>query len=90
MEFDFIIVGQGIAGSLLSHFLLEAEKKIVVIDDSNRSSSSNVAAGIIHPITGRRLVKTWLYDEAFPVAVSTYQVLEKKLHVDLFKQVPKV
>lgn len=88
MNFDYIIVGQGIAGTMLAHFLTQTGNKIFVIDDFNSSSSSNVAAGIIHPITGRRLVKTGLYDEAFPIAVETYLQLEKEFKKDFFYRIP--
>ncbi|HWB65164.1 MAG TPA: FAD-dependent oxidoreductase, partial [Chitinophagales bacterium] len=69
--YDFIIVGQGIAGSMLSWFLLRAGQKVLVIDKYNPSSASNIAAGISNPITGRRFVKTWLADEILPFAAQT-------------------
>jgi glycine/D-amino acid oxidase-like deaminating enzyme len=43
-----------------------------------------VAAGIIHPITGRRIVKTWMVDTLFPAAESTYREIEKHFHEQLF------
>lgn len=54
---DFIIVGQGIAGSCLAFELAERGAKIRVIDDSWRDAACLVAAGVINPITGQRLVK---------------------------------
>ena len=87
-HFDFIIVGQGIAGTLLSHNLTEAGRTVLVIDDYNPSSSSQVAAGIIHPVTGRRLVKSWMYADTFPVALQTYRKLEQKFNTDLFIEKP--
>ncbi|MEO8150718.1 MAG: FAD-binding oxidoreductase [Bacteroidia bacterium] len=87
-HFDFIIVGQGIAGTMLAHFLTENGKSVFVIDKHNPSSSSNIAAGIIHPITGRRLVKTWLFDEAYPFARSAYSTLEKFFSEQFFKEIP--
>jgi glycine/D-amino acid oxidase-like deaminating enzyme len=72
MKYDFIIVGQGIAGSLLAFFLSKEEKSFFIIDKFNSSSSSNVAAGIIHPVTGKRIVKTWMADEVIPFAQQTY------------------
>ena len=75
---DYLIVGQGIAGSLLSHFLLKRKKSLLIVDHVNPSSSSMVAAGIFNPITGRRFVKTWKADEIFPFAENTYLELEKE------------
>ncbi len=73
---DFIIVGQGIAGSMLSWFLLKDNQQILVIDELNLSSATNIASGITNPITGRKFVKTWLADELIPFATSTYRQFE--------------
>lgn len=78
-KFDYIVVGQGIAGTLLDWFLEKRNRTVLVVDNYNPSSSSQVAAGIFNPITGRRFVKTWLADEIFPFAEKTYRELEQKL-----------
>ena len=82
--YDYIIVGQGIAGSLLAYFLLKQNKKILVIDKSYPNSASNIAAGVVNPITGRKMVKSWLIDEVLPFAKSTYKKLEEQLNVQFF------
>lgn len=51
---DFIIVGQGLAGSLLAWELIRRQRHVLVIDDGHRSSSSRVAAGLINPLAGMR------------------------------------
>jgi len=51
---DFLILGQGLAGSLLAWQLLSAGARVVVIDDGHRSASSRVAAGLINPLAGMR------------------------------------
>jgi len=58
MEFDYIILGQGICGTFLSWNLIKAGKKILVIDEPQKFSSTKVASGIINPVTGRRVVTT--------------------------------
>lgn len=83
---DYIIVGQGIAGSMVAHFLLQQHKKILVIDELNLHSSSNIAAGVINPITGRRMVKSWMIDDLLPFAKTTYRLLEKELDTSFFHQ----
>lgn len=85
-NFDFIIVGQGLAGTLLAHFLTNNGKTVLIIDQFNHSSSSNIAAGIIHPITGRRLVKSWLFDDAYPIARSTYYEIALKFNQSFFQE----
>ena len=73
---DYLIIGQGLAGTLLAWFLLERGKSVYIVDQTFPGASSPVAAGIFNPITGRRFVKTWLADEIFPFAEQTYRTLE--------------
>ena len=87
-KYDYIIAGHGLAGALLAYELEQRGQSVLVVDHYNRNSSSNVAAGIIHPITGRRLVKTWLFDTAYPLAMKTYSALESKFGVCLFTKLP--
>ena len=84
MQVDYLIVGQGIAGTTLSYILLQQGKRVMVIDAPHRDSSSRVAGGICNPITGRKLVKTWMADEIFPFFRVFYQNLEKTLQARFF------
>jgi glycine oxidase len=72
---DYLIIGQGLAGSLLSHCLLKKGKSIAVLDNKHKGAASAVAAGVINPITGRRFVKSWRMDELLPFAVEMYAEL---------------
>jgi glycine/D-amino acid oxidase-like deaminating enzyme len=85
VQVDYIIVGQGISGTLLSWNLLKAGKSFIVVDNGNPFSSSRVASGLINPVTGKRHVKSWLYDSLIPVALDTYHELANELDVDLLK-----
>ena len=76
---DILIVGQGLAGSLLALELEKRGKKVMVIDNNPSISASKVAAGLYNPITGRKMIKTWLADELFPNLSKFYQDLEKKI-----------
>ena len=51
---DTLILGQGLAGSLLAWMLIRKGQKVCVIDDAHRSSSSRVAAGLVNPLAGMR------------------------------------
>jgi glycine/D-amino acid oxidase-like deaminating enzyme len=75
MNVDYLIVGQGIAGSLLAWFLHGAGKSFVVIDNGADVTASKVAAGVINPVTGRRYHTTWKADELHPFAFKTYSEL---------------
>ena len=76
MKIDYLIVGQGLAGSVLSYELLKKNYKVLVIDQPQMKSSSFVAAGLFNPITGKKMVKTWLADQLFPQLIRFYQELE--------------
>ena len=53
------IVGFGIAGALLARELLARGVRVTANDVADPESSSLVAAGMITPITGKRLKPTW-------------------------------
>ncbi|WP_138481864.1 NAD(P)/FAD-dependent oxidoreductase [Dyadobacter bucti] len=78
-DFDYLIVGQGIAGTSLAWHLHDAGKNILIVNDITQPSSSHVAAGIFNPLTGKKLVKTWLADDLFPYAGTFYSDLENRL-----------
>jgi len=76
MDTDYIIVGQGIAGTTLAHGLAKEGKKTLVIDHFSQSSSSNVATGLFNPVVFKRLVKSWKVDLLLPVAEAFYKEME--------------
>lgn len=84
---DFIIVGQGICGTFLSYYLLKAGKKVLVIDDNRPFTASKVASGVINPVTGRRIVRTWMIEELLPFAADEYEKFGSDLGVELAKKV---
>ena len=83
MQVDYLIIGQGICGTMLSWFLKKEGKSFLIIDNNNGNSSSKIAAGIINPVTGRRYAYSWMIDEAMPFAVQTYEELENYLDTNL-------
>jgi len=82
MEVDFLLIGQGLAGTILSHRLLSAGKKVCIIDNAKANISSRIAAGLYNPITGKKLVKTWNADKLFfeiePLYTELEELLEEK------------
>lgn len=71
-DYKYIIVGQGLAGSLIA---LECHRRnipFIVVDKIGLASASHKAAGIINPITGRKFVKTWLYESLEEDIALTY------------------
>ena len=82
---DYLIVGQGIAGTMIAFFAKKAGKKILVIDHAKPDSASKIAAGLINPITGRKFVKSWKIDELLPFAIQTYQEFSELLGEPFFR-----
>jgi len=87
-SYDYLIVGQGLAGSLLSWFLIDKGASVLVIDPEEKNTSSKVAAGLIHPITGRRMVLSWRADEFVPYSIQTFRSIEKALKKHFFYDIP--
>lgn len=86
MQLDYLIIGQGISGTWLSYYLLKAGKSFLVIDNMLPDASSRIAAGIINPVTGRRIVKTWMIDEVLVFLVPAYEALGKELLISAISQ----
>lgn len=82
--YDYLIIGHGLAGAILSQRLLEKRQKIMVLDQPQQNHSSAVAAGIFNPITGRKMFKTWKADQLFPELIRFYPELEEKLSTEFF------
>lgn len=76
---EYLIVGQGVAGSFLAFMLWEKGKNITLIDNAHHTCASKVAAGICNAITGKRFTKTWLAEEVFPFLHHFYQHLENNI-----------
>jgi glycine oxidase len=132
IHIDFLIIGQGIAGSLLAWYLLKGNHSIKIIDDyklglgqrafQSISAKKNIRkpaiknllnlagepffklknafgvplfgeripGGLITPITGKRLQKTWLADTLLPYAYNFYRNLQETLRSTFFETTPIV
>lgn len=89
-EFDYLIVGQGLAGTLLAHTLITRGCRVMVIDQQHQGSSSKVAAGIINPITGPRLKQSDDFNAYFEHAKAYYAKLEYHIKKRVFTQIDQV
>ncbi len=85
-ELDYLIVGQGLAGTLLSFFLLNKNQRVKVIDFPHPGASSKIAAGVVNPVTGRRIAKSWRFEELLPAARQTYLELESLLAIEIWQE----
>lgn len=88
MQVDYLIVGQGIAGTVFCEHAIQSGKKVVVIDEPTLSNSSKVAGGLYNPITGRKMVKTWNCDQLFDYLIPFYKKLQESLGVHFLIEKP--
>lgn len=79
MEYDYFIVGQGLCGTLLARQLINAGKRVLVIDDGKPDASSRVAGGLINPVTGKRMVRSWMIDQLLPAAIEEYTAIGNEI-----------
>ena len=77
--YDYLIIGHGLAGAVLSHELLNQGKKVMVFNDPSLKSASMIAGGLYNPITGRKMVKTWNADNVFPIIEPFYRSFQEML-----------
>ena len=75
----YLVVGQGIAGLQVAYQLYKRSLPFRVIDRSGMQTASLTAAGLVNPVTGRRMVKSWRIDELLPVAREIYTELQDLL-----------
>ncbi|MBM4177781.1 MAG: FAD-binding oxidoreductase [Ignavibacteria bacterium] len=78
------IVGFGIAGALLARELLLEGYQVTVQDAADDHSSSRVAAGMITPITGKRLKPTWRGPELAAIARQVYNDVSRQVGRDIW------
>jgi len=84
----YLIVGQGLAGTLLAFSLLEKGEEVLIADDYNHNSASRVAAGMWNPVTFKRLAASWLAGEMLEEMNVTFFKLEEKLQASFFHSMP--
>lgn len=90
MKNDFIILGQGLAGTTLALFLLEEGYTVRIIDQGLEKSSSVVAAGMWNPVSFKRTSKTWKADFFIPLMKDTFSKFEQQLGVSFINEVDLV
>lgn len=85
---DYILIGQGLAGSAIALQLLKRQRSFVMIDASANNHTSRIAAGLFNPITGKKMTGTWLADTLFPYLHSFYENAEHLTQSRFFHAMP--
>ncbi len=79
MSLPILIVGQGLAGSSLAWRLLKAGQPCIVVDRPLNETASRVAAGLVNPLTGRKIKPEWRQQECLHEAHRYYKETEEEL-----------
>lgn len=85
---DVLIVGQGIAGSVMAYHAIKRGLEVGVIDTPLEGRASVVAGGLINPVTGRRVKKSWNYELFYDRLVKTYTEIDNLLGIKSFHLMP--
>ncbi|MCA6078997.1 NAD(P)/FAD-dependent oxidoreductase [Fulvivirga sedimenti] len=86
--YDYLIIGQGLAGTALGYQLHKKGAKVCIYNSEHIHSSSRAAAGLYNPVTGRKMVKTWMADLLFPSLTAFYHELEDRCSCQFLHQIP--
>ena len=84
---DFIVVGQGLAGTLIALELEKRGRRVLVVDEGG-PAASRAAAGVLNPVTGMRIVKTLGVDDLLPAAERVYAELGARFGETFFRGIP--
>ncbi len=87
---NFLIVGQGIAGTTLAHKLYENGKSVHLIDNKYQSSSSHIAAGLLHPMSFKRAILSWKADMLIPIAKAHYNAFQTTFKTKVFHELDMI
>ncbi len=87
-QVDFLIVGQGLAGSCLAYGLLNAGKSVAITDQGSLTAASAVGAGIMNPLVFRYITQSWRAATYFHNAIAFYQSIEKEFGQKLLHKHP--
>lgn len=68
----------------------EAGHAFHMIGSSGLPSAARVAAGIIKPVTGRWMTKSWRFDDFAPEAESFYADIEAAFSIKIYQRLPAI
>ena len=84
MKCDFLIIGQGIAGTTLALELISRGAEVLMIDVYDEHNSSRVAAGLFNAVVFKRITLGWRAKESLKEAHRFYAQQEEFTGVRLF------
>ena len=79
-DFQFLILGHGLAGACLASNLSMNNETFRVLHSEDKDCASEKAAGLMNPVTGRRMALTWNHEILFPLARNFYSKVWMHIH----------
>jgi glycine oxidase len=86
-QFDYIIVGCGLAGIAMCDILMERDRSFIVFENNSQKSSS-VAAGMYNPVILKRFTPVWRAAEQLETSIPRYQAAERRLQIKIDHHFP--
>lgn len=83
-QVDYLIVGQGLAGTILATEVQNRGLSYKIIDAGVQFGSSYVAAGVINPLVLKRLTKSWRAKDFVDYNPPFYKKLNSDLGVNVY------
>ena len=87
---EVLIVGQGLAGTLLAFELHSAGVDVCIVNNPQKSTATRVAAGMVNPLVFKRMTKSWMVDDLLPVMKKQYRKLEELLGEHFYFDLPMI
>ena len=84
---DYLVVGQGLAGTAFCELLEQHNKSFVCVNDQSQQASV-VAGGLYNPVILKRFTPAWQAQEQLRIALPFYTQLEEKLQTKLDYKLP--
>ncbi|KAF0095563.1 MAG: FAD dependent oxidoreductase [Puniceicoccaceae bacterium 5H] len=85
---DFLVIGQGVAGSLVTWELMRRGQRVRVLDEPRAGAASRSSGGLVNPLAGKKFPPAWRVQEALPYARDIYAALEDQLGCRLWFDQP--
>ncbi|MFT3949115.1 MAG: FAD-dependent oxidoreductase [Agriterribacter sp.] len=88
MQTEYLVIGGGIAGTLISYELMKHNKSVIVIDNTTAAKASAVAGAILNPVN----IKQWSiakdYRQYIAEALDSYASLQHLLNIPVISEIP--
>ncbi|MFT3748390.1 MAG: FAD-dependent oxidoreductase [Agriterribacter sp.] len=88
MQTEYLVIGGGIAGTLISYELMKLNRSVAVIDNTSAVKASTVAGAILNPVN----IKQWSiakdYRHYIAEALDSYAALQHLLNIPVISEIP--